>query len=259
MSGPNDELREAVEEIVAAARRDSHPDPERLAAYHAGELPLAEAERLQDHLVACRECSGLLLDLDRLADPLFGAETIPEATKEDLWRRVLDGVRREEPPPAPVVPIRRPAPASLRRFQALAAALLIATIGLSLWVASLRRTVGELSRPQVNAPVVDLYAGTVRGETSAALPSIPPDMEVFTVVLNPAGQRSHDEYRLEIASEGGAVVWSGAGLKPNSFGSLSLTLSRRLLKPGDYRFRLFGRTEGDEQRIEEYALRVEGP
>ncbi|HEX6900794.1 MAG TPA: zf-HC2 domain-containing protein [Thermoanaerobaculia bacterium] len=257
MSGPNDELREAVEEIVAAARRDAHPDPERLAAYHAGELPLAEAERLQDHLVACRECSGLLLDLDRLADPLFGAETIPEATKDDLWRRVLAGVRREDAPPAPVVPIRRPS-SSLRPFQALAAALLIATLGLSLWVASLRRTVGELSRPQVNAPVVDLYAGTVRGETSAPVPSIPPDMEVFTVVLNPAGHRSEDGYRLEIARQGGAVVWNGEGLKPNAFGSLSLTLSRRLLPPGDYRFRLFGRTGGNERRIEEYVLRVEG-
>lgn len=259
MSGPDDELREAVEEIVAAARRDSHPDPERLAAYHAGELPLAEAERLQDHLVACRECSGLLLDLDRLADPLFGAEMIPEETKEDLWRRVLDGVRREEAPAAPVVPIRRPS-SSLRQFQALAAALLIATVGLSLWVASLRRTVGELSRPQVNAPVLDLYAGTVRGEEDGRpAMSVPAGARVFTVILNAPGRRSHDEYRVEIAREGGAVAWSGEGLEPNLFGSFSVTLSRNLLPPGDYRIRLFGRTGGEEQRIEEYALRVERP
>lgn len=232
-----------------------HPNPEHLAAYHAGELPLEEAERLQDHLAACRECAGLLLDLDRLADPGFGAEAIPEGVKEDLWRRVAADIRKEEPAPV-AVPIRRPVP---RWPQALAAALLAAVIGLSLWVVSLRQAVHDLSRPQLNAPVLDLYAGSVRSETKAPIPSVPPDVEVFTVVLNPAGQRRHDQYRVEITREGGETVWSGEGLEPNSFGSFSLTLSRQLLEPGEYRFRLFGRSGGAEQRIEDYALRVEGP
>lgn len=232
-----------------------HPNPERLAAYHAGDLPLEEAERLQDHLVTCRECAGLLLDLDRLADPEFGAEAIPEEVQEDLWRRVVADIRKEEPAPV-VVPIRRPAH---RWPQTLAAALLAAVIGLSLWVVSLRQTVHDLSRPQLNAPVLDLYSGSVRSETKAPIPSVPPDVEVFTVVLNPAGQRRHDRYRVEIVRKDGGVVWSGEGLEPNSFGSFSLTLSRRLLNPGEYQIRLFGRSGGAEQRIEDYGLRVEGP
>jgi hypothetical protein len=233
-----------------------HPNPEHLAAYHAGELPLEDAERLQDHLVTCRECAGLLLDLDRLADPEFGAEAIPEAVKVDLWQRVAADIRKEDSAPAPVVPLRRPAP---RWPQALAAALLAAVLGLSLWVVSLRQTVHDLSQPQLNAPVLDLYAGAVRSETNTPVPSVPPDVEVFTVVLNPAGQRRYDQYRVEIAREGGGVVWSGEGLEPNPFGSFSLTLSRQRLEPGEYRFRLFGRSGGAEQRIEDYGLRVEGP
>ena len=147
---------------------EPHPKPEMLAAYHAGELTEPEERRLQDHLVGCPECAALLLDLDGLADPGFGAGSLAPADQEALWKSLQAEIGKEEPVvpaslTAPVVPLRRRS-TSPRWLPALAAALLAATIGLSVWVASLRRTVAELSLPQANAPVLDLDADAARGE-----------------------------------------------------------------------------------------------
>lgn len=247
----SEELRDAMEEI---ARRDldAHPDPERLAAYHAGELSPEEEGRIQDHLALCRECAALLLDFDGLADPDFGAGA-DLTGKGAVWQRLREDTAPQ--PQAEVVPLRRPSP---RWLQALAASLLIATLGLSFWVASLRRTVAELSAPQVNAPVLDLYSGTARGEGSPApVLTVSPEVRFFTLILNPAGQRRYERYRVEIVRVGGEEVWSGQRIEPSPFGSFSLTLPRRAIGPGDYRVRLFGQNEGTEEPIDDYAFRVE--
>jgi hypothetical protein len=231
---------------------EPHPEPKMLAAYHAGELTEPEERRLQDHLVGCPECAALLLDLDGLGRPEFGAGSLAPADQEALWRRLQSEIRQEEPPPAPVVPLRRRA-ASPRWLQALAAALLVATLGLSAWVASLRRTVDALSRPQANALVLDLDAGTARGEGDVR-PAwvIPRDVRLFTLILSPPGPRS-TRYRVAIERTGGGEVWSGE-LVPNEVGSLSLILSRHGIAPGDYRVRLLG---PGREPVAEYALRLE--
>src|SRR5947208_7978389 len=117
---------------------EPHPEPELLAAYHAGELTEPEERRLQDHLVGCPECAALLLDLDGLSDPAFGAGSLAPADQEALWRSLQAEIRKEEPAPlAPVVPLRRRT-LSPTWLPALAAALLVATTGLSAWVVSLQ-------------------------------------------------------------------------------------------------------------------------
>lgn len=229
----------------------SHPDPDVLAAYHAGELPADEEARVQDHLVACRECAELLLDLDALHDPGFGADE--EVSVDAVWQGVREEIRKA---PAPVVPFRRPSPP--RGLQALAAVLAAAVAGLSLWVVSLRGQLDGLSRPELNAPVLDLASGTARSEGSPPpVATVPSGARLFTVILSPAGQRISPEYRVEIVDAAGQVVWGDRGLTPNAYGSFSLTLPRRTLGAGDFRVRLFGRSGNGEERIEEYALRVE--
>jgi len=230
---------------------EPHPKPKMLAAYHAGELTEPEERRLQDHLVGCPECAALLLDLDGLGRPEFGAGSLAPADQEALWRSLQAEIRKEEPL-APVIPMRRQSAAS-RWLPALAAALLVATLGLSVWVASLRRTVDELSRPQANALVLDLDAGTARGEGDVR-PSwvIPKDVRLFTLILSPPGPRS-TSYRVAIERAGGGEVRS-VELMPNELGSLSLILSRRWIGPGDYRVRLFG---PGREPVAEYALHLE--
>ncbi len=239
----------------------THPEPETLAAYHAGELEEDEAQRLQGHLLACRECAALLLDLDGFADPGFGAGSLSAADQEALWGRIEAKIQEEEPVLAPVIPLRPASRAPQPRWlQALAAALLVATVGLSAWVASLRHTVEALKRPEPNAPVVDLFSGASR---SAGSPSpttmIPRDFRFFTVILHPPHARSTSRYRVEITRAGGESVWSEDGIAPSPLGPLPLTLTRSLIGPGEYRIRLFEETGNPKEPLVDYGLRVEGP
>jgi hypothetical protein len=246
---------------------NGHLDPDELAAYHAGELSPEGERRVQDHLVRCRECAALLLDLDGLGDPDFGREEVlPAGAADTIWEGVREQIRREADPLAPIIPLearraRSTALRSPRWLQALAASLLVATLSLSLWVASLQRTVQELSRPQANAPVLDLRSLTARGEgVPPPAVAVPADARLFTVILHPPPLRSQDEYRVEIARAGGGTVWSEGGLRPNRFGSLSLILPRRDLGTGEFRIRLFGtgpESTGQEEPLGEYALFVE--
>lgn len=239
----------------------SHPEPETLAAYHAGELTGEEERRLQDHLLECRECSDLLLDLDGLADPGFGAGSLSTPDQEALWGRIQGEVQKEERL-ASVVPLRRPSHplASPRWLQALAAALLVATVSLSTWVVSLRH---ELSRPQANAKVIQLSTGTVRGGMSSRLNVVPADApRRFILLLHLAGPGRAAQYRAEIVRAEDGKVSDVPGLAlDEELDAVSLELSRDEIGPGDYRVRLFPTTGqgAPEEPVAEYPLRVEPP
>lgn len=251
-----------LKDALAPQATGPHLEPEEIAAYHDGRLSAEDEQRVQDHLVACRECSELLLDLEGLADPGFGAgEALPDGAGERVWESV-----RKEIQPANVVPFRREersrteTPRSLRSLRLLAAMLLLSTMALSGWVASLRDRVQELSSPQANTPILDLYpASSVRSEgSSPAVPPVPADARVFTVILRPPGRPAFDAFGIEVLREDGSEVWRDDGLKP-TYGSFSLTLTRDRLGSGDFRLRLVGiGPEGDRQTIGEYALRIEG-
>jgi putative zinc finger protein len=239
----------------------SHPEPETLAAYHAGELTAEDERRLQDHLLECRECSDLLLDLEGLADPGFGAGSLSATDQEALWDHIQGEIKKEERP-APVVPLRRPAPsvASPRWLQALAASLLVATVGLSTWVVSLRH---ELSRPQANAKVIQLSTGSVRSGTSSRLNVVPADApRRFILLLHLAGPGRAARYRAEIVRAEGGKVSDVQGLAlDEELDAVSLELSRDEIGPGDYRVRLFPSPGkgAPEDPVAEYPLHVEPP
>lgn len=248
-------VQQAIEGLL---EKTAHPDTDELVAYHEGTLSPGDAQRVQDHLVACRECAGLLADLEGLGDPEFGAEEeVPDNAGEIVWEKVREEIRRDTAPK--VIPFRREESgraAIPRWFQALAASLLVATVGLSLWVADLRE---DLKRPQPNAPFLDLYpAGSTRGEGVSATQAVPSDVRLFTVVLHPGGRAPFEEYEVEILDANGQEVGREPGLKLNPDSVFTLALSRDLLGPGEFRVRLVGIDPGGgRQTVEEYAFRVE--
>src|SRR5215213_3514437 len=125
-------LHHVIEEMVR--QTEEHPDADELVAYHEGTLAPADAQRIQDHLVACRECASLMADLEGLGDPDFGVdEDLPRETGEIVWQNVRQQIRREK-----VVPFPRRERRSMPWLQPLAAGLLISTMALSGWVAYLR-------------------------------------------------------------------------------------------------------------------------
>lgn len=267
----NEMVRVAIQEYLAMTKRQggAHPEPDELIAYHEGGLAFEDERRVQDHLLGCRECATLLADYGGLTDPDFGSdEDIPESAVEVIWDKVRDEIRKnpslsEPGTPSNVVPFRKPEARpskSPRWLQPLAAMLLFSTLALSAWVANLQDRVKELSSPQPNAPVLDLYpAGSTRGEGGPAVQTVPQDVRLFTIILNPPGRTQFEAYEVEILDVGGDVVRSERGLEPNRFGSFSLTVPRDVLGAGDFHIRLVGIGPGGaRQAIEEYALRVEG-
>lgn len=254
------ELRDALDGLATDFRSGhAHPDPDALAAYQAGELSPEEESRMQDHLAACRECAALLLDLEGLSDPSFGAGS-GSADQEAVWQRLRETAitQQEGTASAAVVPFRRRTlSTSPRWLQALAAALLLATLGLSQWVVSLRQMIQEQRRPQITTPL-PLSSHAVRGEErDRPIRTIHArDSVLLSSILIPLWSRS-TRYRVVIARSSGSEVWSVAGLAPDRRGLLApIVLPPHALSPGDYRIRVLG--EGGEP-IEEQPLRVESP
>lgn len=226
----------------AAPEGAGHAEPADLAAYRDGRLPEEQAEALRAHLLACRECGALLLDLDAWSRGDLGSELPPPNEFEiaAAWK----GVRQAagEVSPAGNLPARlaAAAPAPSVRWRraplALAAAGLIAAIGLSIQNAALRRELGALSAPTINAPVADLSATPERGAAGEpTVVSLPAGAAVFTVVLAPPAGAPEGAVAVEIAAEPkgaeteGRLLWRAEGLLPNVGLSYTLAIPRRAL------------------------------
>ena len=125
-------MDEKSEERVQAG---PHLGMKRLIAYQEGRLSEPEREAVQEHLSLCRRCTDLLRELRDFEAASEGAvEPGPDALRQQAW----ESLSKRLPPPAP--PRVRPVatlPARKRTIPtylyALAAALLLAVIGLSVW------------------------------------------------------------------------------------------------------------------------------
>lgn len=257
MSDERGELSRVMRAMVEDAREGPHPEPEALAAFAAGALANDEADRLRAHLALCPDCAMLAEEAASFA-PRAAETGAQEAEVEAAWQALAPRLRQDTGN-AQVVPLasRRPA-APPRWLNALAASLAAAVVGLSVWVASLSRTIDELSQPQVNAPIVDLYPESAtrsepeeRGEVL-----LPPSVAWLSLVLNAPGSPDDASYRVEVRRADGTVAWSGAGLKKNAFGSFTLALPRRVVGSGEVKVRLFASGATGERLIEEYPLKI---
>ena len=126
-------------------------------------------------------------------------------------------------------------------------------------IADLRRTVEELSRPQLNAPIIQLEPqSSVRSQRSPeTVIEVPSGANLFTLVLNVAGEQSHSSYALEIVDQSGKVVWQGRGLRKSPYNTFTVALARRLLAAGQYHIKLFGSGGNRRELVEDFAVRVE--
>lgn len=92
-----------------------HPDPELLAAFSSGTLPLSQALSVSVHLERCSECRANLFRLNTLGAELM-ADLPPQAGSEQLKSEVL--AKLDETPAAiPPKALRQSSiPAALRQF-----------------------------------------------------------------------------------------------------------------------------------------------
>lgn len=114
------DLKAALRELAAEESENlgPHAGPKRLIAYRRGTLPAAEREALQEHLSLCKRCTGLLLELRDFEAASAGATR-------------LQAPRQRAP----------------RFLVGLAAALLLAVLGWSVWATvTMQRERQRLSR-----------------------------------------------------------------------------------------------------------------
>ena len=259
---------------------EDHPTPRRLAAYQGGQLSPSEEDEIQEHLVACRECTAALLSLPHFQELMEAEDLEAVARPEELpspsqtrasWQAVqarLAASRSAAPaPPTPASRFRR-LTTSPRAFFALAATLLACLIGFPLWIANHGGT-------SAGAPLVAYPQGggeVIRGVGGSGQPLSVRLAEGPAVLALPLPARaSFPAYRVEIRTPGGELrlsaealpVPKGPGNRATAAGDrpprlLAITLGRGQLAAGDYRLRIAGLRGSHAEVIAEHALRVPG-
>lgn len=243
-----DALQEGARAAAGEAGEGGHPDLDRLAAYHEGELPEAEAERVREHLSLCRECADLLLDWRDFArgEPAGAASATAAAWERDR-ERVREGVRRRvgvAPRRAPITP-----------WVVAAAASVACVILAALWWQA-RSELGEPRQVEI-ASVVPEGSSVLRGrEDEAEILAGPGSRPV--VLLNLAELPDFPRYEARIVPPAGEEAASVLELSPRPGEPFTVQLGRDP-EPGEYRVVLFGVDGGDPQEIAAYRFRVQAP
>lgn len=243
-------VRKWAEEV--RPRAGEHPGAERLAAYAEDALDAAAAERLRDHLALCRGCSRRVLELR--AFPGHAAPDVPALSAAEvdrewqrLWRRV--GPKKSKRPAAPA----RRAAADWAPW-ALAASLLIATLGVSTWGVSLQRRLREQARPRGDAELLELPPpGSRAAERSVSRAGAP-----LLVVTDPPVPSDVTGFDWEVlpAAAGAPALWRGpAERAPDK--RFVLQLPGGFLAPGRYRLQLYGTGPRGRTRLDEIKVRID--
>jgi hypothetical protein len=134
------DLRAALQELADETTEiGPHVGWKRLIAYRLGKLPAAEREALQEHLSLCARCTGRLRELrDFEAAAGAGDAAGPKTYADEAWEALIERLPRQRSAIRPIAgAVRRETPRQPRRskrlFYVVAAALLLAVLGLSLW------------------------------------------------------------------------------------------------------------------------------
>lgn len=227
---------------------DGAPSPEELLAYHNGELSPEAEEKLQDRIVANEDAIALLVDMKRFPNvvpgpgaPQFSDDEVT-ASMQALQRRIE---RDEEK--ATVVPI-RPWYASLTVAYGIAATFLIATLGLSLRLAT-----GP--QPTLDSGGIDMYVRDVQTRDDASPKIARSEQGWLSLPLNiPSRGLSHQNFQIEVHDPSNLIVYSASCKRGNST-VLFLRLPAGYLKiAGTYQIKLFGITNEKREFIGNFAL-----
>lgn len=262
-------LDAALRHLAEQQRRSltSHPTPQELAAYHAGELPPEAEARILDHLAVCRECSDLLLDLSGFADlkPPEGVPDLTDQQVEEDWQALRERMRKEAPPSPPrtaeVVPIRPAGPATkpgrIYPVWLPVAASLLAVLGFSfglyqsVQVGALEQQLDEQRQPW-SPPIISLDITPQRSGEEKGVASMS-SREGAVLSLYNDDAKIFPAYEAEIDNR--ATVKAVASKE----GGVSLVIPRGFLKPGSYQIRLYGIQQGQRTDVGTFKVQVNGP
>ncbi len=216
----------------AGHRAGDHPQLDELADYLAGALAPADEARVQDHLVACRDCTGQLLDLESLSAPGPQAEGVADLALAAAWReqktRIADlkNARRR----------RR----TQRWVSAVAASFFVATVGLSVHVGQLRRTIAGLEAPTANVVTAYLEPPTTRSTGDPVTLTVGEGQRLAVFFLTPPRDPSFASYEVEVLDAVGSRVLQISDLELSELDNLRAGIPLERIPAGDYDVRLYG-------------------
>jgi hypothetical protein len=128
-------------------------------------------------------------------------------------------------------------------------------------IAQLSERVKEMTSPQLNIPVLDVFSSLLTRD--AAQPRvtdlrIPPDAKEVALILNPDPQNktNYQKYSIELVDAQQRVIWSTQGLvrQPGT-----IKLPTQLLPPGRVTINIYGISEGKSVKVESYQIRLNKP
>jgi hypothetical protein len=240
---------------VAAQHAGEHPEQHQLLDYLQGRMSEEAQEKLQDHLVSCRECTGQLLELELISCPQPPADQgVADFELAAAWRGLADNISSAQ---QSGYRSRR-----LHFVSGLAAALLVATIGLGFWVAQLdhsldrlQQAAAALNEPQLNPSILYL-GGSTRSDASAGTIVLEPGSSSLMLILTPTELHPVDEYEIVLSRADGRQLFQGRGLRRSDHGTIRLSLPTGMLPAGEYRISLFGLVADQRLELGEQAFHV---
>ncbi|HYE75758.1 MAG TPA: hypothetical protein VEF04_20615, partial [Blastocatellia bacterium] len=154
MDEPRHNLKETLHSMLANSPASAgHPTPDELMNYHSKALASADASQIEEHLLVCRECSELLLDLVKFPELDANiAHTISNSELNTAWEKTRGqlGFTADRAKHSNVIEFsqRRHAAATSKRAwlpYAAAALLLLALLPLGVWIVELQRKNRDLA------------------------------------------------------------------------------------------------------------------
>ncbi len=234
-----------------------HPDVDMWIAYHGGDLPGNDEDRLRGHLAKCPACVSLVLDLAAFSGIHDDRAEVSEFEMAAAWRALRASLHEAPPreaPPRQAPPRQAPPRLAERRVPlplALAASLLVGALGLTFWglehrsAEGLRNRVAVLSEPHLNLSISDLEPNMATRSGGIADPEEVSRGDFSVLIMLPT--ETFETYQVEIVGDENQVVWASPALAPHAdLGTLTVGLPPGFLEPGDYRVQLYGR-RGDER------------
>lgn len=148
-----------------------HPDPARLSALLDGELSVAEAQEVEEHLQGCGVCSTLFSDLREIQDT---ARKLPEhRPPRDLWPEIANEIQTGAGRDPQVIRLHVPRPSERRGWRR--------TVRISLPQAAAAGLVLALVSGAVGAGIGSERGGGGKGQVAgSSTPTVPAWVSLVT-------------------------------------------------------------------------------
>ncbi len=225
-------------EAIAASRRGKHPAPDDLLEYHLGECPPREAERIEDHLTFCADCSRHVLDMARFLKGEMAQHVEPVNDSRILSMVSSIGANRRDQD--------APSTETLGFYRAAAAIFFLCSAALIGYVASRPDdAAGALRQAVANMPIIELSSSEMRSAEDVV--DLKGDVAGAVLVIPLAATDSFPRYELAFSDQNKNILFLQSDLRRTAQGLLTIVVSRDFLPRGDYSVSIAGVTSGGEK------------